>query len=103
MQILKLLNDIRLFYSRSANRVHTQCFASASPNDTLHVPDLESWTLVSSGFKVDCEYRLNVYNPDDTENGYHVALEIKCKFSRLTDRKFFIECTCLESSNSTMS
>jgi hypothetical protein len=98
-----MLSYIRLFYSRSADRVQTQCFASVSPTGTVRIAGLASWTLVLVGFTVDCEYKLNRQNPDDADNGYHEDLEIDCKFSRLTDRKFFIDCTCLESSNTTLS
>jgi hypothetical protein len=52
---LQILSCIRLFYSRSTNRVQTQCFASVSPNDTVRIPGLASWTFVLLGFTVDCE------------------------------------------------
>jgi hypothetical protein len=76
---------------------------TVSPTRTVRIAGLASWTVVLLGFTVDCEYKLNRQNPDDADNGYHEDLEIDFKFSRLTDRKFFIDCTCLERSNTTLS
>jgi len=59
VQNLKILNFIGLFYCRSVNRVQTQCFARVSPTATLRIHGLAKWKLVHSGFKVDCEYKLN--------------------------------------------
>jgi hypothetical protein len=95
VQNLKKLSCILLFYSRTAHRVQAQCFASVWPTGTVRIPGLASWIFVLLGFTVDCEYKLNWKIPDDTDNGYHVYLEIQCKFSRLTDRKLSTECTYL--------
>jgi len=98
VQNLQILNYILLFSSQPTNRVQTQCSASVSPTGTVRIPVSESCTAVCSGFKADCQYKLNTQNSDGTDSGYQEALEIHCKFSRLTDGKLSIQCPCFESS-----